>query len=409
MAKKEVKEKLKELTGGISTFKIVGFAKVDEGTFSGAVQKEGKLWLGVNDSISIKVKDGVQIFTKLMGGYRKDVRKIKVFKRDGNGMMDVDWEDRKNEDIIKLASNRSLLRGNLRNGDNGHSVMDSFLSEIDFEAYLKENLKDGDPVRVSGTVDYSVSKDGEKVYRNYNIQSVFRNESYEKNGELHNAEEPSAVLHQTYLLTENSLPRKWEKELTENGEVFLPVHVPQYIGKKLINGEYREYKKTDAIEQVIKLTATPEELKTKKFVVEKLLTVGRGDVRELGLIVDINEGYSQVTGVGDIPAEVQELIDMGIMTEEEVTAQTTITGTKVSELIYKSPIVRVDKDTNKAKIALDDEKYSLEALVVPEMDEEIDDDDEDANDDTALAEALGVSVETSSVGEDEDPFANIFG
>lgn len=399
MVKTETTEKATELTGGLSSFKLVGKAKIDATTFGGAEQKDGKLWKGVNSTFGVQCGEGIQIYAKVQGGYMVDTQVIKVFQEKG-GMFDVAWADRKIPEIIEQAARRSRLRGNLEKDESGKPIFAEFLNEIDFEEYLKNNLKDGMDIKVSGDVDYSVSADGSKVYRNYRVKSVYLNEPYESNGDKHEPEEPSATMRQTYLVNEDSLPRRWEATLEKDGQVTANVFVPQYFGKKNINGQYVPYKKTDPVPQTIVIKATQENMDVQKRLAKYLLEVKKNVVREVSIVNIINEGYDQSSGEVEVSDELRELIDAGIISEEEVQSQVTVRGTKVSELILHKPVIIVDKQTGKSRPALTDDKYAPEALVVPEIDDE---------EESTPEEDFLTSLGTTADYDGEDPFNNIFG
>ena len=63
--------------------------------------------------------------------------------------------------------------------------------------------------------------------------------------------------------------------------------------------------------------------------------------------------------------ELRELVELGIMTEEEIKEQTSIRGNKISEIEYKGVSTRKNPDTGEVRPAIFDDKYTEEALVSP--------------------------------------------
>ena len=250
-------------------------------------------------------------------------------------------------------------------------------------------------VRVRGDVEYNEYKD--EIYRRYNIKSVYLAEPYKnKEGETVTPE-PMAQVRQTYILDEDALDKKWQKDLQEEGRTTLSLFVPQYLSQRKVGDKYLPFKKTIPMHQgvVVKMKdmADEKELKVKKTIMEKFFKVKRDTVREIVLINNINEGYEEATGV-EINDELQELIDLGIMTEEDIKNQVTIRGNKVSEIVFAQPAVLRNRDTGDVALQMTDEKYSTEALIVPFIDGEDDFEEDSVEEGTAIS---------------DDEFASLFG
>lgn len=376
MAKEEL---LTELKGGISSFTLTGTAVVKENALQGVQQKEGSTWRHVNSSFGVKTDEGNTVYARIWGGYKMDKPILKKWDTDNN-FVDIKWENRLQETVIESLRPNELLRAGFEKDENGKLITKEFLSEIDFEEYLREHLADGMPVRVRGEVEYSEYND--ETQRRYNVKSVYLAETYtKKDGEV---VEPvdGATLRQTYLLDDSALDRGWERTLEKEGSIIITAFVPQYLSQRKVGDKYVPFKKTIAMPQGIvfkmKDKEDEKELATKKKIIEKFFKVKRDTVRELVLINNINEGYEEATGV-QINDEMRELIDMGIMTEDDIKNQVTIRGNKVSELVFSQPAVRRDKETAEVSLQMTDAKYAPEALVMPFIDGE--DDDEGYEDD----------------------------
>ena len=387
-------ELLTELKGGIASFTLMGNAVVKENALQGIQQKEGKTWRHVDSSFGVNTGEGNTIYARIWGGYKTDNPILKRWDNENN-LIDVKWENRLAEGVIESIRPSELFRAGFEKDEDGRLITKEFISEIDFEEYLREHLADGMAVRVRGDVEYNEYKD--EIYRRYNIKSVYLAEPYKnKEGETVTPE-PMAQVRQTYILDEDALDKKWQKDLQEEGRTTLSLFVPQYLSQRKVGDKYLPFKKTIPMHQgvVVKMKdmADEKELKVKKTIMEKFFKVKRDTVREIVLINNINEGYEEATGV-EINDELQELIDLGIMTEEDIKNQVTIRGNKVSEIVFAQPAVLRNRDTGDVALQMTDEKYSTEALIVPFIDGEDDFEEDSVEEGTAIS---------------DDEFASLFG
>lgn len=385
-----------ELKGGTARFKITGRVKIDEDSLPGAQQKEGSTWRHVNSSFRVQTDEGNSIYVRIWGGYKTDNPILYKFSADrSEGMIQVKWDSRKESSVLEKVSNASLLRASLEKDETGKRITKEFLSEIDFEEYLQEHLHDGQLVTLTGEVEYSEYQ-GE-VQRRFNLRNIYMAESYEKDGETVEPTQES-LLYQTYILDNDSVSRRANKELDDNGQTVINAFVPQYVSSVRINGKYRELKKTvpyaqGLVVRVNKKSDGTDDLELKKKLVEKVFNVPRGTVREVTTINKIIEGYNESTvdNLEDVMSpELRELVELGIMTEEEIKEQTSIRGNKISEIEYKGVRTHKNPDTGEVRPAIFDDKYTEEALVNPiaQMeDEELDDDYDDNYDDDDIVTA----------------------
>lgn len=384
---------LTELKGGVSSFSLMGTAVVRDNALQGIQQKEGSTWRHVDSSFGVSTGEGNTVYARIWGGYKTDNPILRRWNND-NEFVEIKWENRLAEGVIDDIRPSELFRAGFEKDEDGRLITKEFLSEIDFEEYLIEHLADGMPVRVRGDVEYNEYNDD--IYRRYNVKSVFLAETYtNKEGEVVTPK-PLAQVRQTYLLDEDALDKRWEKELQEDGRTTLSLFVPQYLSTRKVGDKYVPFKKTVPLHQgvVVKMSSAPDEkeIMTKKKIMDKFFKVKRDTVREIVLVNNINEGYEEATGV-EINDELQELIDLGIMTEDDIKNQVTIRGNKVSELVFAQPAVLRNRDTGEVRLQLDDSKYAPEALIVPFIDGE---------DDFGSEEEEGTTIS-------DDEFASLFG
>lgn len=371
---KDKKDLLDELKGGAANFIMVGKAEIKKESFSGEILKEDSTWQHVNSSFGIGLGDGKRSFVRLFGGYKLDDPKVYAFTDDG--MIEIPWEERFDEEHLEKVNNRSLKVAMIEKDEENKMVKKQFLNEIDFEEYLSEHLEDGTDVRVWGNIEYRVTDNGRTI-PTYNLQGVSLNESYKRGDDIIPAKEPEAVIRQTLLIDEDALPKNWERTLHEKGKVVISTFVPQYIGKKKVGDSWQTYKRTDPMHFPLTMSVN-EPLDSEKFeesfeiakkTVAALFKVKRGVVREFGAFVSIVDGYEEEKKDLVISKEMKQLLDLNIITMEDIESQVTTGGNRITEFVYAKPVFRKNDD-GEATLALDDNKYAPEALIVPEMDDD---------------------------------------
>ncbi|MFT8556613.1 hypothetical protein [Liquorilactobacillus hordei] len=362
-----------ELKQGFAMFRAWGEVSINDDTFNGVQTSEKTGYKYVNVNFPLKLGDGKQVYLQLMDGYQPSKPILKRFsKKADEGMMDIKWEFRDKKDILDNVAPQSFINVRLEKDDNGKLIHKRFLSGIDAAEYMEKFLEKGQEVFVSGRVEYSRYND--EVQRRFNIKNISLNEGYTKKGEEVQAHEHEFSVEQTYLVEKDSISSRATKELKEDGRTIIEAYVPQYVSKE--NGQ--EVKDTLALPQQIVFTANEDNIDVRLKILDKLFKMKSHDVvREVTLKIAVNEGYDQATGDIELTPEVQELIDLGFTTEEDVKKELTIRGNKISELIFDGIKIIKDKETDKARMAVRD-RYDISVLSVADEDEEvIKDTDED--------------------------------
>lgn len=367
MAKEKV-ELLSELKQAAHNFKLVGTVKVDSKTFAGASKSEKSNWYGVNTRIGIETTKGNVVYPQIQGGYMLDNPTLSLVSNGEGNRVTIPWEHRNSEEMLKDVQNFVFYNIGIEKDQEGKVIQKRFVNAIDVEAYLAEHLKDGQNVTILGNVEYSEGKE-DKVYRNFSIKNIYLNEG----GKDREPAEPTAYLTQTYIVNEDTVEKGWEKEFAKNGEISVIMDVPQYLGKRRkSDGSYVTWKKVVPLPQTVVFRASQmrgDDIESKTKFVKKMIDIKSG-VREIGLLVSINEGYTETeeATVADISDEMKELIDMGMITMEDISQQVRKRGTRTSELLFGS--IRYDKTDDGIKLEIDDNKYSLEAIVRVDVDDE---------------------------------------
>ena len=354
-----------------SSFRLVGcVAPITKNSLQPAKLNKKNTWHTVNTTLGIDIDgQGNIVYARLFGGHSSQgkpiyVRPAKVNEGEEYKMLEIPLQDRNNQELYDEISNQDIYTTDVS------GTKQQFISMVDFVNHLRENIVEGMEVIVYGNVEYSVSdvNDMDKVYRNYNVNSVLLNKQVEdkETGETKLSVEHGTRLIQTYLLTNYSLPSDWKSQLKKEKEVIITGFVPQYIGtvKDKHSGSYIPYKHTVAIPQsiVARLESTPE--KTLKLLDNLFKVKGDDSIRKINLHVRINEGYTQSTGEINVSPELQKLIDSGLLSLDEVEQQVTVRGPRTRELILETVSVTYDRDTAVVS-PYDDEMYQYDVLQVP--------------------------------------------
>ncbi|KRL08028.1 hypothetical protein [Liquorilactobacillus hordei] len=354
----------KELKRGYASFRAWGMVGLGEDSIGEPQVSKHSTYKYANANFALKFGEGQQVYVQLMGGYDPAKPILKRFsKNKDEGIMDIKWEHRDNEEILKQVADNSFIFVSLEHKEDGKLDEKKFLSELDAIAYLKTNLKDGEEVFVSGDIEYS--RYNGKIQRRLNIKRIRLNEGYKKSDGTEVEPHKHEILGtQTYLVDNTSVSKRYDKELIEDGKTIISAFVPQYISKE----DGKEIKEVVALPQSITVTATEENLELRKKVVEKFFKVKSRDVvREITCNIGFNEGYEQSSGDIELNDEVKELIELGLADEDEIKSELTIRGNKISEVLFLRP--RTDKDESGQPRLMLEDKYDPEVLVVPETEE----------------------------------------
>ena len=370
-----------ELHGGYASFRFCGTVSVNEDTFPKEDTTSDSGWKYRRASFPVKISDSNSLYVQMMGGRASTNPVVYVRNKEGQPIQ-LKWDMRNNADVQKNVDPNDFIVIRIEEDGDGKLIAKKFVSEVDAIDYLADHLSDGTKVHIGGNVEYQ-RYNGE-VSRSFNVNRITLAEEETK---------PYAFMQQTYLIDAHTLPRKWEKTLEEDRQIKLNVFVPQYVGKE--NG--KTIKRTLAFSQQITFKTENAEKGIK--AVEKFFKVDKKVVRELPLQTKVIYGYEQSTGNIEMTPELQELVDLGIMTEEQIKSEATVTGKKVDETIFDHPVIRKDGDITKL-YGLD--RYAPEALIIP-------DDDEDEvveSKEEKVFEEDGVSNDVAEQSDEEDPFAD---
>ena len=337
-----------ELKRGVGFFRFVGKVATDPAGFKGLqeAKKEGG-WMSVRDVLTLSIDEATKVFPVIQDGLMASNPKIIRFRKDvgsgGDNRLDIPFNER--EAYVDKVN--GTLKARIVHGEVGKLVDKEFIHGADLSNYLKANLKQGAEVTVIGNVHYNYYN--ESVRREYHITGVYLNEPYMRNGEEVKGAPHTAQLTQTYLVNADSFPRNFEKEL-QDGRTTLDVFVPEYVGKLHVGeSRYVDVKKVLSLPEKLVIKVENDEQYKKCLGFLKLLKkkVGKKALR-IGLINDVYDGAQTETQDVKVSQEIQDLIDLGIISEDEVKSQNRVKrGASISDVIYNQIRV-VNNDAGEA-------------------------------------------------------------
>ncbi|PEA25871.1 hypothetical protein CN984_11915 [Bacillus cereus] len=360
-------EKKQDLQKGKSFVTLTGKVKISDKTFGGEITSPTSGYKYTRINLGIETAEGNVVYGEMMGGYQPTNPVIFAMDK-ANQALQVNWADRLNESVVESIADFKLHKVGVEKGEDGRTIIKKFLSPMDVEAYIKEHLKDGMEVTVKGSFGFSEYK--EDTQRKFLIQNIFL--AYQKRDEETKELLPvdyRADFVQTVLIDEDSFKRITPADAKE-GEVVVQAKVVDYVSKR--DNVVIKKNMTFSLPIVVKINKENPEMTEK--ILNLLFKVKKGRVRELGIEGHIIEGYEkQDVGSADIKlsAEIQELIAMGLYSEEEAKKKMTVRGNKVSKLVFDRPLLVKDEKNPNGTLDMNDDKYKAEDLIVelPEKEE----------------------------------------
>ena len=344
----------------VSNFTLVGTPKISEDyTFKIDEKSTKSNWIynSLNLGVDCGERHGV-IYCELMGGYSEDGEN-KVFahgkKEDGSDDFEsqivVDWEDRFNDEILEEIGDLSFITVGLEKTDKDKTFYKKFLSAYDAIAYIKEHLSEDMVVNVKGNIKYSTYNDAVQVKKN--ITSIVLSK-------VDDASKYAARFTQTILIDKDSASLKNIDK--DKGVLYVDARVLDYVKEVNgieVKGQY-PYNKQFEFEMDFS-----NEAQCKK-IMEKLFKVKKG-ITQITFEGEFIEGGAVVTATwDDLPKDIQDLVEMGVYSEEEALAKCTANGNRERRMVLKKPQIKlVGNDDNKVPVIQRfEERYTEEDLVL---------------------------------------------
>lgn len=369
----------------VSSFNLIGAAKVNDYTFKIDQRKENSLWQYNQLSLAVDCgeKHGV-VYAEMMGGYDTESNSVIYAhgkNEDGNDNFDdkimVAWEDRFNDSILQDIGDLSFITVGLEKTTNEKVFYKKFLSAYDAIAYIHEHLEDGMVVNVKGNLKYSKYNDNVQVRKN--ITSIVLSKVNESSKYV-------AKFTQSILLDKDSIGAIDKAK----GVIPINARVLDYVkemGGAEIKGQY-PFNKTFEYEVDLSDERLVQKIKDKLFKV-------RNDVTQINFEGNFIESGATVTATeDDIPDDIKELIEINVYTLEEALAKCSENGNKEQRMILKKPVIRMIGNENEKRPVVQkfEKRYKESDLVVsldvkksktediPEESSSVSDDDTDSMD-----------------------------
>lgn len=339
----------------ISSFAIIGAAKVSDYTFKIDEKSEKSAWIynSMNLGIDCGEKDGT-VYVEMMGGYSSEQAGVIYAhgkKDDGSddfsAQIQVAWEDRFNEDILETIGDLSFITVGLEKTDKGKTFYKKFLSAYDAIAYAKAHLEDGMVINVRGNLKYSIYQD--KVQCRKNVTSIVLSA-------VDDSSKYSARFTQSILINQDSASLK---EVDKDKSVmYIHARVLDYIKEYNdieVKGQFPFNKDFE-----FELDLTKPDICKKIY--DKVFKVKKG-VTQITFEGEFIEGGATVTAtLDDVPDDIKELIELGIYTEEEALARCSSNGSREQRMVLRKPFVRLSGEDKIPVLQKFEEHYTEDDL-----------------------------------------------
>ena len=359
----------------VSNFNLIGVPKTNDYTYKIDEKSEKSSWIynSLNLGIDCGEKHGV-VYAEMMGGYSDENQNV-IYAHGKNddgsddftAQIQVDWEDRFNEEILETIGDLSFITVGLEKTDKGKTYYKKFLSAYDAIAYIKDHLEENMVVNVKGNLKYSMYQD--KVQVRKNITSIVLSG-------VDDVSKYAAKFTQSILIDKSSASLKNVDK--DKGVMYVDAKVLDYLKEyngKEVKGQFPYNKQFEFPMDF------SNEAQCKK-VMEKVFKVKKG-VTQITFEGDLIEGGAVVTATwDDVPQEIKDLVDCGVYTEEEALARCSSNGSREQRMLLKKPMVRLVGEEKTPVLQKFEEKYTEEDLVLDYLYEDNDtsEDDEESND-----------------------------
>ena len=339
----------------ISSFAIIGAAKISDHTFKINEKSEKSAWIynSMNLGIDCGEKDGT-VYVEMMGGY-SDEQAGAIYahgkKEDGSddfsAQIQVAWEDRFNEDILETIGDLSFITVGLEKTDKGKTFYKKFLSAYDAIAYAKAHLEDGMVINVRGNLKYSIYQD--KVQCRKNITSIVLSA-------VDDSSKYSARFTQSILINQDSASLK---EVDKDKSVmYIHARVLDYIKEYNdieVKGQFPFNKDFE-----FELDLTKPDICKKVY--DKVFKVKKG-ITQITFEGEFVEGGATVTAtLDDVPDDIKDLIELGVYSEEEALARCSSNGSKEQRMILRKPFIRLVGEEKTPVLQKFEERYTEDDL-----------------------------------------------
>lgn len=395
MAKTKERKALKK---GKAAFNLIGRVKVTDKTFN-LDNSYDSGWTDNSMYVGVDCGNGNTVYAEMRSGFFPDkdnvIRAYSKDEKDDAGKsksVEIAWEDRLDESLYDSISDSSFLTVGVEKDVKDKTVYKKFLTAYDAVEYLNEHLEDGMIVNVKGTIGYNEYEGN--VSTKKEITSIVLSK-------IDDEADFKATFSQTILVDSKSIGKKND----DKGTMELAAYVVDYVGKPKIDGEKIEVKKNVTYPKTFEVAINENPEITAKML-QRFFKPKKGKITEITVTGNLVEGGSTVNITeDDIPDDINELIEMGLYSEEEAEKKIAVgNGNRERRMIIVKPDITYvgTGDDRKPTVAFEDGKYDEDDLYFYEQ-ALLDAGAEPSSDDDTDPE----SEETSS--EDDDLLAMLEG
>lgn len=351
---------LKKSKTSIAQFNLVGEVKINDYTFSMDQTSDKSDWIWNTLNLGVDCGDCGTIYAEMKSGYgsnRDNVLYVHGKKEDKNGKIvddfdnqyTIDWDDRFKKSILEDIGERCFIKVGIEKDVKDKTVEKMFVSAYDAVAYIKEHLEEGMVVNVKGNLKWKEYEGNTQLTKE--ITSIFLSSA--------TPEKYRATFRQTILCGYECIG----KLNNETDTYALNAYVVDYVGKL----NKKQIKKSFAYDKQFEFATKGDEEKAKKILIKYFKPKKKNEVAEVNVEGRITKnGTSVDITMDDIPEEIQELIELGLYTKEEILAKGTNGGNKKETFIIEKPVVVVTKDddgNSKTEIQSNKSAWTTDSLV----------------------------------------------
>lgn len=341
----------------VSSFNLIGMAKINDYTFKIDEHSEKSDWIYNNMNLGVDCGEKYGIVTaEMMGGYSADHPSvIYAHGKNEDGTDDfstqitVDWDDRLNDEILETIGDFCFITVGLEKTDKGNTFYNKFLSAYDAIAYINKHLKDGMVVNIRGNLKYSLYQD--KVQVRKDIKSIVLSK-------VDDASKYTSRFTQSVLLDKDSVNTKNIDK--DKGVIYIDGRVLDYI--KEYNGV--EVKGQFPFNKQFEFEMDFSNETQCKKIIDKVFKVKKG-ITQITFEGDLIEGGAVVTAtLDDIPQEIKDLIDIGVYTEEQALVRCSSNGNKEQRMVLRRPLIKLVGEGKTPVVQKFEERYTEDDLIL---------------------------------------------
>ena len=341
----------------VSNFTLIGKPVINDYTFKIDEKSDKSNW--VYNAMNLGIDCGEAygtVYAECMSGYSEDgENKIYVHGKDDSGnddfskKIEVSWDDRDNPSVLEEIGELSFLTVGLEKTSDGKTFYKKFLSAYDAIAYIKEHLSEDMVVNVKGNLKYSSYNDNVQVRKN--ITSIVLSK-------VDDASKYAARFTQTILIDKDSVSLKADGIDKDKGVMYVNAKVLDYL--KEYNGI--EVKGQFPYNKQFEFAMDFSNEAACKKIMDKLFKVKKG-ITQITFEGEFIEGGAVVTASwDDLPKDIQDLVEMGVYSEEEALAKCTANGSRERRMVLKKPQIKLVGDDKVPVIQKFDERFTEDDL-----------------------------------------------